>query len=146
MKFEPIVCVSVCALALVGVVVSADAQSSAAAPTKANVARSDFPGDVPEGWKAAGWSQSDWIALYRQCLNIPAETTRRSHMNPEQLKGLKPIPGDWEGCKHIFGSVGTRPQASSASATNLAIKPTPMPTPLPAGPRSPNAMAHPDPD
>jgi hypothetical protein len=115
----------------------ANAQSPSATPTAGGT---NFPGNVPEGWKAEGWSQSDWMALYKQCLNIPAETTRRAHMTPEQLRGLKPIPGDWEGCKHIFSAVGPRPTAGSPQATNLAITPTPMSTPLPpalpVGPQS----------
>lgn len=114
-------------------VADVDAQSPVAAPTSADISGSDLPGKVPEGWKAEGWSQSDWVALYKQCLNIPAETTRRAHMTPEQLRGLKPIPGDWEGCKHIFSAVGPRPGASSPQATDLAITPTPAGTPAAPG-------------
>lgn len=79
------------------------------------------PRKVPEGWKAEGRSQSEWNALYQQCLNIPAETTRRAHMSPEQLKGLKPIPGDWEGCKHIFSAISSRPVTASTPEPAVGI-------------------------
>src|ERR1700680_753631 len=95
---------------------SAYAQSPSAVPTGANIAGSNAPGNVPEGWRAQGWSQSDWIALYEACLNIPAETTRRMHLTPEQRRDLKPILGDWEMCKHLASSFSARPGPSSPSA------------------------------
>jgi len=97
------------------------AQSLSATPAVANIAASNLPGKVPEGWKAEGWSQSDWNALYQQCLNIPTEATRRAHMSPEQLRGFKPIPGDWEGCKHIFSAVSSRPAAAPTTTAALGI-------------------------
>jgi len=133
-KAKAIVIVVALVVALMGA--SASAQSPSATPTAGGT---NFPGNVPEGWKAEGWSQSDWMALYKQCLNIPAETTRRAHMTPEQLRGLRPIPGDWEGCKHIFSAVGPRPTAGSPQATGLAITPTPMSTPQP--PDEPQSLA-----
>ena len=104
---------------------TASAQSAPATPTAGGTS---LPGNVPDGWKAEGWSQSAWVALYEQCLNIPAETTRRAHMTPEQLRGLKPIPGDWEACRHIFSAVGRRPAAARPQATDLKTTPTPVGT------------------
>ena len=122
---KAIAIVIVVALVAVLMGTTAGAQSASATPTAGGTSPL---GNVPEGWKAEGWSQSAWVALYEQCLNIPAETTRRAHMNPEQLTGLKPIPGDWEACKHIFSAVGPRPAAAPPQATDLKIAPTPVGT------------------
>jgi hypothetical protein len=61
------------------------------------------PEKIPANMVVQGWSQERWTELrqrYEECLNIPAETTRRMHLSPAQREGLTPIPGDWEACKH----------------------------------------------
>ena len=88
--------------------------------TPASTAPAPFfiPEKMPANAAAEGWSQEKWTEVredYQQCLNIPAETTRREHLSPRQLQGLKPIPGDWEACKHRSSEFTDMMNASRSS-------------------------------
>jgi hypothetical protein len=94
---------SILACSLLSFVSVARAQTSETGGTPASTATFLVPEKMPAKAAAQGWSQEKWTEVrqyYRQCLNIPAETTRRAHLSPAQRQGLKPIPGDLEACKH----------------------------------------------
>src|SRR4029077_16501351 len=94
---------SMLACSLLFFVSMARAQTSRAGGTPASTAPFLIPEKMPANAAAEGWSQEKWTEVrqyYRQCLNIPAETTRRAHLSTAQRQGLRPIPGDWEACKH----------------------------------------------
>jgi hypothetical protein len=109
----------------------ANAQSPSTAQTPRASPTTAIPEKIPANWSANGWDQAGWTALRQQCLNMLVESNRRAQMSPAQRRGLKPIPGDWEGCKHLASSFSAELKASSPSTTNLAITPTPINTPLP---------------
>ena len=122
----------VVATAVAPAVASANAQSRSAAQTTQATPTSAIPEKIPANWSANGWDQAGWTALRQQCLYMLVESNRRAHMSFAQRRGLKPIPGDWEVCKHLASSFTAQPGPASPSAaptTNAMVSGIPEKAP-----------------
>ena len=122
----------VVATAVALAVASANAQSRSAAQTPQATPTSAIPEKIPANWSANGWDQAGWTALRQQCLYMLVESNRRAHMSFAQRRGLKPIRGDWEVCKHLASSFTAQPGPASPSAaptTNAMVSGIPEKAP-----------------